>query len=104
MKAWPALLVSVLALSAALTLAASLPCVAQAAGTGVIDGQVVNGTAGGRVPADLKVTVHIIQDRTKVGERVVQTDGEGRFHLDGLDTGPNLLYFPIVEYAGVAYF
>lgn len=104
MKSWRSALVALLSIGCVLALTSATPSVVRAAGTGVIDGQVVNGTAGGPVPADLKVTVHIIQDRNKVGERVAQTDGEGRFHVDGLDTGPNLLYFPITEYAGVAYF
>jgi hypothetical protein len=78
--------------------------IARAAGTGVIDGTVVNGTAGGGVPADLKVTIHAVRDRTPVGSQVVTTDGAGRFHVEGLDVAPNLIYLPLVEYAGVPYF
>ena len=72
--------------------------------SGRIDGRVVNGTADGGVPAGATVTVHVIQDRNKTGERVVQTDADGRFTVDGLATGPNLLYFPIVDYGGAIYY
>jgi len=77
---------------------------AQAAADGVLDGQVVNGTSGGPVPANLNVTVHILQDRNRLGQRDVQTDAEGRFHVEGLETASGMLYFPIVQDGDVAYF
>jgi hypothetical protein len=77
---------------------------ARAAGNGVIDGTVVNGTAGGAAPVDLKVTIHSVRDRTQLDKQEVSTDGAGRFHVEGLETGANIVYLPIVEYAGVPYF
>src|SRR5215212_11121508 len=77
---------------------------AMAQDNGAIVGHVVNGTDGGAVPADLEVVVHVLQNRVKTGERGVRTDGSGAFRLDGLATGPDLLYFPIVEYGGVPYY
>ena len=71
---------------------------------GVVEGAVINGTAGAAPAADVEVVLHILQNRAKIGERRVLTDGSGRFRVDGLATGQSLLYFPIVEYAGVAYF
>src|SRR5215216_3536611 len=82
-------------------LANAVPRVAMAQDNGAIVGHVVNGTAGGAVPADLEVVVHVLQNRVKTGERRVRTDGSGAFRVDGLATGPDLLYFPIVDYGGV---
>ena len=84
----------------ALFLLCSAPVPARAAGTGVIEGTVVNGTAGGRVPAELKVTVHAVRDRTPIDKQEVMTDGAGRFRVEGLDTGANIVYLPLVDYAG----
>src|SRR5687767_8226562 len=72
--------------------------------TGVLEGVVINGTAGAAPPADVEVVLHVLQNRAKTGEHRVRTDASGRFRVDGLATGPSLLYFPIVQYAGVAYF
>src|SRR4051795_8828608 len=84
-------------------LANAVPRVAMAQDNGAIVGHVVNGTDGGAVPADLEVVVHVLQNRVKTGERRVRTDGSGAFRVDDLASGPNLLYFPIVEYGGVPY-
>lgn len=81
-----------------------VPTPAAAQATGTIEGQVVNGTAGGPVPADLLVKVHVVQNRTRAGEHDVRTDGAGRFRVDGLATGRDTIYFPIVEYQGVPYY
>ncbi|MDP8922406.1 MAG: hypothetical protein M3O34_05955 [Chloroflexota bacterium] len=93
-----------LALVAALALSVLGGAQAVAQDNGRLDGRVVNGTAGGPTPADATVTVHIIRDRSKVGERVVQADQEGRFAVDGLATGANTIYFPIVDYGGAIYY
>ncbi|MBA2448960.1 MAG: carboxypeptidase regulatory-like domain-containing protein [Chloroflexi bacterium] len=71
---------------------------------GRIEGQVVNGTAGAPAPSGIPITVHVLQDRTKVGEHVVSTDPAGRFQIEGLPVGTGQLYFPIVEYGGASYF
>jgi hypothetical protein len=80
------------------------PMQVRAAGNGVIEGTVVNGTAGGAVPAGVKVTVHAVRDRTPVDKQEVTTDAAGRFHVEGLETGANLIYLPLVDYGGVPYF
>ncbi|MFN8637832.1 MAG: hypothetical protein U0893_28605, partial [Chloroflexota bacterium] len=77
---------------------------ADSAANGSIVGHVANGTAGAPAPADLEVVVHILQNRVKTGEQRVHTDASGAFSLGGLATGQDTLYFPIVQYAGVAYF
>ena len=93
-----------LALIAVIVLAGIGSARAVAQENGRIEGRVVNGSAGGAVPADAKLTMHIIQDRSKVGERVVHADGEGRFAVDGLATASNVFYFPIVDYGGAIYY
>ena len=85
-----------------LVLAQAMPASAQDGGR--LEGRLVNGTAAGAVPAGATVTVHVIRDRAKAGEQIVRTDEDGRFVLDGLATGPNLLYFPIVDYGGAIYY
>ena len=62
-----------------LLLSAGFPRLAAAQQNGTIDGQITNGTAGAAVPADLEVVVHILQNRTKIGEQRVRTDAEGKF-------------------------
>jgi hypothetical protein len=80
------------------------PVAAQADAAGAIIGTVTNGTAGASAPADLEVVVHVLTNRQKTGEQRVRTDGAGRFRVEGLATGPDMLYFTVVEYGGVAYF
>jgi hypothetical protein len=72
--------------------------------TGVVEGTVTNGTAGAPPPSGLEVVIHILHNRVKTGERRVQTDAAGHFRADGLATGQDLLYFPIVTYGGVSYY
>ena len=81
-----------------------IPSHSMAQENGVIEGLVSNGTAGAAPPANIEVVVHILQNRVKTGERRVQTDASGAFHVDGLTTGAAMLYFPIVQYGGVAYY
>ena len=71
---------------------------------GTIDGMVTNGTAGAAAPADLEVVVHILQNRVKTGEQHIRTDPTGAFRVEGLTTGTDILYFPIVKYGGVPYY
>jgi hypothetical protein len=88
----------------ALAIAILCPIAVDAAESGRIDGVVVNGTAGFDTPEGLPVTTHVFRDRTKVGERLAMTGPGGRFSLDGLETGAEFVYLPIVEYGGVSYF
>ena len=81
-----------------------IPGSVHAQGEGRIDGQLINGTRGAGPPSGVTVTVHVLRDRAKIGEQLVQTDDGGGFHLEGLSTGPGAVYFPIVEYGGAAYF
>ncbi len=92
--------VAALGLWLALVLAATV----QAQGTGVLEGQVVNGTAGGpAVGAGLPVTLHTLRGAEKVGSRTTMTDASGAFRFTGLDTDPALQYRLEVVYLGVPY-
>lgn len=91
---------------AALVLAAPAgPVLAQdAGGSGVIEGLVTNGTAGAAPAADLEIVVYVLQNGQKTGEKLVRSDGAGRFRVDGLATSPDMIYFPILEYQNIAYY
>jgi hypothetical protein len=91
-------------LALALLLLVALVAAVQAQGTGVIEGQVVNGTAGGSVAgAGLQVTVQVFLGGTEMDTLQGVTDGDGRFRFDGLDTDPELEYWPEVTYLDVLY-
>ena len=91
----------VLALSLAVTATAAGP---QAQGSGVIDGQVVNGTAGGpAIGTGISVTLYLAQGDTVTGTLRTTTDSAGRFRFDGLATDPELSYWPEAVYLGVSY-
>ncbi len=89
-----------LALLPLLVLAATV----QAQGGGILQGQVVNGTADGpAVGAGLTVTLHVLRDTGEVDSRTTRTDAHGAFRFEGLDTDPALQYQPEVVYLGVPY-
>jgi len=81
-----------------------------AQGRGVIDGQVVNGTAGGpAIGAGITVTLYLIQNDTVTSTlppsmtMQTATDSAGRFHFEGLATDPGISYWPEAVYLGVPY-
>jgi hypothetical protein len=87
----------VLALLLSLTLAAT----AWAQGAGSLEGQLVNGTAGGaEVGAGIPVVLHVYQGETEIETQETTTGADGSFRFDGLDTGPDLEYWPEVLYQG----
>jgi hypothetical protein len=93
-----------LRLALALLSLLALVAAVQAQGTGVIEGQVVNGTAGGSEPgAGLQVTLQVFLGGTEMDTLQAVTDGDGRFRFEGLDTDPELEYWPEVAYLDVLY-
>jgi len=77
---------------------------AQAQGSGVIDGQVVNGTAGGpAIGAGITVTLYLFQNEVQTGTLQTATDSSGRFRFDGLATDLDWSYWPEAVYLGIAY-
>lgn len=91
---WALVLLALLALAAT----------AHAQETGVIEGQVVNGTAGGpAVGAGVLVTLHALQGEIEVATLETTTAAEGRFRFEGLDVDPTLEYWPEATYLAVPY-
>ncbi len=89
-----AILVSVLALVT--------PLAVLAQGTGVLQGVVVNGTAGGpEIGAGVAINLHVFDGSTEVQNLEAMTDAQGRFRFEGLDTDPGLEYWPETVYLGV---
>ena len=76
----------------------------QAAGEGVIEGQIGNGTANASPPGGILVVLHIVADDSRVERRQVTADVEARYRFEGLDIAPNLKYLPVVEYQGATYY
>ncbi|MFH1169671.1 MAG: carboxypeptidase-like regulatory domain-containing protein [Chloroflexota bacterium] len=80
------------------------PAVAAGPGTGTIDGQLVNGTAGGSSVANLELTLETTLSSGEVISTTANADAEGRFAFDGLATDPGNSYqvtatFQHVDYA-----
>ncbi|MBN1138673.1 MAG: hypothetical protein JXM73_18955 [Anaerolineae bacterium] len=94
-----------LAIGLALSLAVTTPPAhAQAQGSGVIEGQVVNGTAGGpEIGAGITVTLHLIQNDAIAGTLQTTTGPAGLFRFEGLDTDPGWSYWPEAVYLDVTY-
>jgi hypothetical protein len=87
---------------------------------GVLQGQVVNGTANGpQVGAGITVTLHVSQGGNEIGSLETKTDATGRFRFEGLATDAALAgqgtgtlagqgtgtleYWPEAVYLGVPY-
>ncbi len=86
-------------------LSLSSPALAAEAGSGIIEGRVVNGTQGGGSVADQDVTLETYLNDTGMGSTTTKTDSEGRFVFDGLSTEPDYSYevtltFQEAEYYG----
>jgi hypothetical protein len=73
-------------------------------GTGVIEGQVLNGTSGGpEIGAGIAVTLHTFQGDVELPSMETTTDASGKFRFEGLDTNPELEYWPEAVYLDVKY-
>jgi len=71
--------------------------------SGVIIGQVVNGTAGGVLPGPIQVAVQGFQGTEPLPAKQAQTDASGLFRADGLETGEEYTYVLSAEYLGIQY-
>ncbi len=71
---------------------------------GVVEGQVVNGTAGmAAVQGDLPVRLYIYSGYALKETRQATTDAQGAFRFEGVPTGSGWAAIASVEYAGVEY-
>ncbi|MGQ9599763.1 MAG: hypothetical protein ACUVWZ_10130 [Anaerolineae bacterium] len=94
---------AIVLLAMALGLAAGNGALAQE--TGILEGRVVNGTAGGpEIGAGLPVVVHVRQEGVEVESLETTTDADGRFRLSGLDRSAGTEYWPEVLYQDVSFF
>ena len=91
---WLAVVVLLLALG---------PLPSRAAGEGVIQGQVSNGTSGGGSTAGLEVVLRVFRGAEEQGLLSTFTDDQGQFRFEGLDTGSDWAYLARVTYADVIY-
>lgn len=71
--------------------------------TGNIMGQVVNGTADGQPLGVMDVVVQGFKGTEPLSPQTVQTDAEGRFRVEGLETGEDVAYVLSTEYGGIQY-
>jgi hypothetical protein len=98
-----ALLAAILAILVLATIAQAQDA-ATSSGSGVIEGRVVNGTAGGpEVGAGITVTLHTLEGETEGPSLQTVTDAAGTFRFEGLDTNPDIEYWPDATYLGVLY-
>lgn len=76
---------------------------ATAATAGRVEGQLVNGTAGGSGVDDQEIILQVYDAQQQVGEQTTQTDAAGEFSFDGLSTGAGFYYRAVVTYQDVSY-
>jgi hypothetical protein len=74
-----------------------------AQGQGVIEGQVVSGTASGGSLEGLTVTLHVFAGMEEQAPQTATTDAEGQFRFEGLSTGADHGYTVFLNYGGVDY-
>jgi len=88
----------------ALLLVVCLAGVVNAQGEGVLEGQVVNGTAdGAQIGSGIPIVLHVLQGDITMDTLDAVTDGGGTFRFDGLDVDPTLDYWPEAVYLDVTY-
>jgi hypothetical protein len=89
---------------AALLLAMALAIPVHAQDSGVFEGQVVNGTEGGEeIGAGIAVNLYRFSGSVEEDVLSTETDSEGRFRFEGLDTSPDLQYWAEAIYLDVSY-
>ena len=71
--------------------------------TGYLEGQIINQTEDGDIPADVPVTLVTFKGMSMEETTEVKTDEEGRFRFDDLDTSEDSIYQVAGEYKGINY-
>jgi len=94
---------TVLLVFAILCLCVLTPTALFSQGDGVLQGQVINGTAGSQVAEGLEVVLRSFQGREEGEQRLATTDALGQFRFEGLETGSDWAYLVQVGYQGVTY-
>ena len=80
-----------------------VPALVLAEGTGVLEGQAINATAGGQAGEGLEVTLRSFQGQEEAEPQTTTTDAEGRFRFENLETGSDWAYLVRVAFQGVLY-
>ena len=90
--------------AALLFLSLSAPVHADEPGAGMIEGQVINGTAGGSSVADQEIALTTYLDDAQTDTApTTRTDAEGRFMFEGLDTAAGYSYEALFHFQGADY-
>ena len=76
---------------------------AAAAGPGVVEGRLVNGTADGGSVGGLTVTLLAFRGEQEQARQSATADADGAFRFDGLDTSAGYTYQLIAPYSQVEY-
>ena len=94
-----------LVLGVSLLLLVLSPAAVTAQGEGIIEGQVMNGTAGASQVSlvGLEVTLYDVTDGSEALLGTTFSDGQGRFQFEGLATDPDRTYEFQLEYQGIVY-
>jgi len=79
------------------------PVLAVTRGDGIIQGRVVNGTAGGSSTEGLEVILRVFHGQSEAEPLITTTDAQGRFRFEGLDVNSDSVYLPQVSYWNVVY-
>ncbi len=74
-----------------------------AAGPGVIQGYVVQGTPDGGTPANLSVTLFGFLDFTQIMSATTTSEADGSFQFDDLSSDPEIAYVVETDYADIGY-
>ncbi len=85
-------------------LSLSASALAAEPGSGMIEGQIVNGTEGGSSVADQEVTLKTYLNDTEVDATTTKTDAAGRFAFDGLSTEPGYNYDVTLTFQEAEYY
>lgn len=83
------------------TFAQATGIIAQAGG--IIEGTVVNGTAGGGSVAGVPLSLKTLRGNQETAQRLGAADAQGRFRFEGLDTSSALRYVVAAGYQNVTY-
>ena len=73
-------------------------------GSGMIEGRIVNGTAGGGSVADQEITLTTYLNDAEVDSTTTKTDAEGQFLFDGLSTESGYNYEVMLTFQEAEYY
>jgi len=87
-----------------LTLGLSSPVLAAEAGSGVIEGRVINGTKDGSSTANQEITMKTYINDTEAGTTTIKTDAKGQFVFNGLSTESDYAYQVMLSFQDADYY